>query len=80
MKRITKEVLPHKPSTLLERLGDVVYWASCIFAVGGFLYFYTAEEAMQYDVATRVVAAVVCAFLIWLFGLAVRYVLAGRAW
>jgi len=80
MKHTEKENLPQKPSTMLERLGNVIYWASCIFATIFFLYLYTAAEAAQYDIATRLVTAILAAIAIWLCGLASRYVLANRGW
>lgn len=65
---------------MLARIGNVVYWAMCagaaLMLVGGTTSILRAEDTT--DQWLLVAGAAFFAFLIWLAGRAVLYVLAGR--
>jgi uncharacterized membrane protein YjgN (DUF898 family) len=63
---------------MLSRLGKVLYWTGCIFAglIAAFaclLYF--SESYQRHDGPTVTVAILVFAFVVWLIGAALRYIL-----
>jgi len=64
---------------MLERLGNVLYWLGCagaavVVGVSALI----VSDAPHPISTTAWIAIFVAAFLIWLTGRAIRYVLAGR--
>lgn len=67
---------------MLARLGHVLYWVGCIFAaltIGAGALVWVAEGRVRSDGATVLAGFAVCAVVIWLIGMACRYVLSGPA-
>jgi len=68
---------------MLARVGDVLYWAatgiSWLIIAGTGAFFLMAERLPSIqEQLVGIVAALVCALIVWLVGRAARYVLAGR--
>lgn len=63
---------------MLERFGDVIYWTACSCAALTFLYHSTGGTEGGGDRYENIFMGVFFALLIWLFGLAWRYILTGR--
>ena len=65
---------------MVERLGDVLYWASCVLAGLALLVAMVLAIAMvdTKDEIFVVLAGVLTFGLLWAIGRACRYVLAGR--
>ena len=61
---------------MAARLGNVIYWAACGLALAAGALFYAALQSEFPEPAPIAFAAVVGG-LIWAFGWAARYVLAG---
>jgi hypothetical protein len=65
---------------MVGRLGTVLYWIGCIiaFLTGGFaLYVYAIEGHSRSDGYAVTGGILVVAFVIWLIGYALRYILSG---
>jgi hypothetical protein len=61
---------------MVARLGNVLYWTGCLVVVlilGALVYAWAAQALELFNVPVLLIIAV----LIWLFGLACRYVLGG---
>jgi hypothetical protein len=66
---------------MLARLGNVLYWAGCIFAaiiVGlGIYVFWIAEGQVRSNGVPVLIGFLVVAIAVWAIGRACRYVLSG---
>lgn len=67
-----------RPTTMLGRLGNVLYWAGCIFAVLGFVHGVVTAEFAGRDGTLQFLHGLFYGLPFWLLGLAARYVLTGR--
>jgi hypothetical protein len=64
---------------MLARLGNVLYWAGCAFAILSVgLAVFMALSPGAYNPVSMVVFGAVIGVVLWLMGRACRYVLAGR--
>jgi hypothetical protein len=66
---------------MAERIGNVIYWFACIVAgltVLAGIAVYVGEGYRRSDGAWVTVGFFVAAFVFWLIGRAVRYILAAR--
>lgn len=62
---------------MIERLGNVLYWASCIVAVAVTGFFLIAALDVGFSWEGTMYAVLIIA-VCWLVGRALRYILAGR--
>ena len=71
-------------STIVERLGNVIYWAGCLIAPAAGLYGCSetiqtlARANTQIDMGLALMTGFIYAAPIYLLGLATRYVLTGQ--
>ncbi len=68
---------------MVERFGNVCYWAGCIGTLAGLIWGFNIYEPEKgadptENFIVNIFMALVVGFPIWLSGLAVRYILTGR--
>lgn len=67
-----------EPTTMLGRLGNVLYWAGCIFAILGLVHGIVTAEFAGGDGTSQFFHGLFYGLPFWLLGWAARYVLTGH--